>query len=102
MVCPACGGRLTLGVLNRVEELSSEIQTRQERQRPCLKVMPLVELLALMIVKGRKAKSVAQAYHFICNELGGETRVLVQVGLDDLKRAVGKKLANVIIKIRAG
>jgi PHP family Zn ribbon phosphoesterase len=63
---------------------------------------PLIELLAYTMRKGRAAKSVGLAYHRICDELGGEIRVLTQAGYDDLERVGGEELATAVTKVRAG
>ena len=81
-ICPVCGCPITLGVLHRVQELRSNVQDRGEFQRPYIKLMPLVELLALTMGRSRKAKSISQAYQRICSELGSEMQVLTQVGLE--------------------
>ena len=52
--------------------------------------------------KGRAARSVGLAYHRICGELGGEIRVLTQIGYDDLERAGGEALAIAVTKVRDG
>ena len=63
---------------------------------------PLIEILAHTLGRGRATKSVSLAYHRICRELGGEVRVLTQVGFDDLERAGGEALAVAVTKVRDG
>ena len=101
--CPECSRPLTLGVLHRVEELShGESPSDQRARRPYAKLAPLIELLTYTMRKGRAAKSVGLAYHRICDELGGEIRVLTQAGYDDLERVGGEELATAVTKVRAG
>ncbi len=101
--CPECGRPLTLGVLHRVQELSrDEGQSDGEERRPFTKLVPLIELLAHTMSKGRAAKSVGLAYHRICTELGGEVRVLTQAGYGDLERVGGETLAIAVTKVRDG
>ena len=64
--------------------------------------MPLIELVAHTMGKGRAAKSVGLAYHRICSELGGEVRVLTQVEYGDIERVGGEDLAIAVTKVRDG
>ena len=101
--CSECGRPLTLGVLHRVEELSQGGTSSDEQtRRPYTKLVPLIELLAYTMRKGRTAKSVGLAYHRICDEMGGEIRVLTQAGYDDLERVGGEDLAIAVTKVRDG
>lgn len=101
--CPECGRPLTLGVVHRVEELSGETTVPdEESKRPYTKLVPLIELVAHSMGKGRGAKSVGLAYQSICAELGGEVRVLTQVGYDDLQNVGGEALALAVTKVREG
>ncbi|MCH7841760.1 MAG: DNA helicase UvrD [Chloroflexi bacterium] len=105
--CPRCGRPLTLGVLHRVRELSRDERPDKtprdgKEKRPYTKLAPLIELLAQTMGKGRAARSVGLAYHRICGELGGEIRVLTQIGYDDLERAGGEALAIAVTKVRDG
>ena len=101
--CPECGRPLTLGVLHRVRALSGdEIPQDDGARRPYARLVPLIELLAQTLGKGRAAKSVGLAYRLICGELGGEIQVLTHAGFDDLERAGGEALAIAVTKVRDG
>ncbi len=101
--CPECGRHLTLGVVHRVEELSGAgTLPIEELKRPSSKLVPLVELVAHTMGRGRAAKSVGLAYQRICGELGGEVKVLTQVGYSDLERVGGENLAVAVTKVRNG
>ena len=54
------------------------------------------------IGRGRTADSVSLAYQRICAELGGEVKVLTQVGYDDLYQVGGEDLAETVTKVRQG
>ena len=101
--CPECGRPLTLGVLHRVLELSGgEEPLIWGERRPYTKLAPLIELVAYSMGKGRGAKSVGLAYHRVCDELGGEVRVLTQAGYEDIERVGGEALAIAVTKVREG
>ena len=71
-------------------------------RRPYARLVPLIELLAQTMGKGRTTKSVGLAYRRICSELGGELQVLAHAGFDDLERVGGEALATSVIKVRDG
>ena len=106
--CPQCGRPLTLGVLHRVRELSgpdlpvNQKPAEEGARRPYARLVPLNELLAHTLGRGRATKSVGLAYRRICGELGGEVRVLTQAGFDDLERVGGEALAIAVTKVRDG
>ena len=106
--CSHCGRPLTLGVLHRVRALSgpagngNESPTDDTGRRPFTSLVPLVELLAQALGKGRGTKTVGQAYLRICSELGGEVRVLTNAGFDDLEQVGGEALARAITQVRNG
>ena len=101
--CPECGRPLTLGVMHRVEELSTEtIISAEGAKRPFSKLVPLIELVSHCLSKSRTSKSVGLAYQLICAELGGEVRVLTQVGYEDLKQVGGESLALAVTRVREG
>ena len=101
--CPKCGRPLTLGVLHRVRELSGDDRPVDEQsRRPYDRLVPLNELLAHTMGRGRATKSVGLAYRRICDELGGEVRVLTQAAFDDLERVGGQSLAIAVTKVREG
>ncbi|MBT98564.1 MAG: hypothetical protein CL902_08045 [Dehalococcoidia bacterium] len=65
-------------------------------------MVPLIELVAHSMGRGRAAKSVGSAYQRICAELGEEVRVLTETGYDDLHKVGGEDLARAVIKVREG
>ena len=106
--CSRCGRPLTLGVLHRVRALSGPALYDNGRpqddgaRRPYARLVPLIELLAHALGKGRATKSVGLAYRRIYSELGGEVQVLAHAGFDDLERVGGEALATAVTKVRNG
>ena len=60
------------------------------------------KVLAHTLGRGRATKSVGLAYRRLCEELGGEVRVLTLARFDDLERAGGEALAMAVTKVRDG
>ena len=106
--CLEYGRPLTLGVVHRVEELSGAETLSpdglpiEELKRPYSKLVPLIELVAYSMGRGRAAKSVGLAYQRICAELGGEVKIFTQGGYADLERVGGEDLAVAVTKVRDG
>ena len=101
--CPDCGRPLTLGVLHRVEALADdEASPDPHARRPFIRLVPLVELIAQTLGKGRSTKSVGLVYRRVCEELGGEIHVLTQASSDDIEQVGGEALASAISRVRAG
>lgn len=99
--CPECGRPLTLGVLHRVGQLSADgTPVDEETRRPYTRLVPLIELLAQTLGKGRATKTVGLAYNRICTELGGEIQVLTRAAFEDLQRVAGHDLATAVVKVR--
>ncbi len=115
--CPACGRPMTLGVLHRVRSLSETGEAgesadaapdgdgfirSQEGRPPFLRLVPLEELLAETLGVGRRTKRVAAVYGRLCDELGGELRVLSSADEADLSAAAGERVAEAIVRARRG
>ena len=115
--CPVCGRPMTLGVLHRVRSLSETGEAgeltdaapdgdgfirSQDGRPPFLRLVPLEELLAETLGVGRRTRRVAAAYGRLCDELGGELRVLSSVDEADLSAVAGERVAEAIVRARRG
>ena len=117
-LCPACGRRLTLGVLHRVNSLASGdaavascIEPRTEKdgllrasdgRPPFMRLVPLEELLSETLGVGRRSKTVGRTHQKICDELGSELQVLAWADESDLLQVAGEAVAVAILKVRRG
>lgn len=100
-ICPVCGGPLTVGVLNRVEELSD----RDEPQKPegaadYDYLIPLPEILSEIKGSGPASKTVMQAFHQAISVFGNEFSLLEEVPVEDIKRYGDPILAEAIRRMR--
>ncbi|MBU1038858.1 endonuclease Q family protein [Patescibacteria group bacterium] len=103
-LCPKCLRPLTIGVLNRVEELASRPEGYQTNQRlPYISLVELDKLIAEVLgVKGRQSKKVGEIYWPLVSAFGSELAVLLSSSVGDLKKIAGPNLAKGIQNLRQG
>jgi uncharacterized protein (TIGR00375 family) len=100
-LCPQCGKPLTVGVLNRVEELADRPSgMRPEKAHPYQNLVPLTDILAEILQVGPKTQKVSQAYRAAIEALGPELRILQESELKDIERAGIPLLAQAVQRVR--
>lgn len=110
--CSVCGRRLTLGVLQRVEELASTSVSavpdrdglvRSDSGRPPFRnLVGLAEIFSQALGVGINSKTVSKHYDWLVSEIGSELAVLVDAPLDDVERIAGDRVAEGIGRARNG
>lgn len=101
--CPACGRPLTVGVLNRVEELAVHPEGRRpDGAVPFRNLIPLPEIVSEIRGVGPRSKSVLGHIAELVAALGPELTILDDVPLDDVGEAGGELLAEAIARLRRG
>jgi superfamily I DNA/RNA helicase len=101
-LCPACGKALTVGVMNRVEELADRPEGyRPERPAAYRSLVPLPEVIAEVRGVGEGSKKVQETYDELLNRVGAELFVLEQAPLEEIRR-VSPWTAEAIRRMRAG
>ncbi len=115
VVCPKCGKELTVGVMERVEELASREQQElnivnhegmiqsESLKRPGYKMLvPLLQVIAESFGFTPHSQKVITEYKKLVTSLGGEIKVLTKIDLLEIAKISGSKIAEGVGKVRKG
>lgn len=98
-MCPNCGRKLTIGVEQRVEELSDRPEGFiPDNKIPFKKIIPLSELIKTVTgIKSFYAKTIWKKYNNLIKKFDNEFNVLLKVSREDLKKVTDEKLVDLIM-----
>ncbi len=101
-ICPVCKKPLTIGVMNRVDELADRDEPKQPASAPGFKsLIPLAEVIGELLDAGSKTKGVEQEYFRLVQKLGPELKILMEVPVGQIKQDF-PGLALAIERMRKG
>ena len=100
--CPKCGRKLTVGVLQRVDQLADRPEGfRPEGAIPFKSLLPLYEVISFATGVNRLyAKAVLEQQDRLIHAFGGELAVLLDAPFDDLLRHSKEEVARAIVAVR--
>lgn len=103
-ICPVCKKPLTVGVMNRVEELAD----REEGYKPShaagyKKLVELDKIIAESFgIKSRNSQKVQSEYNKIIQNLGSEISVIKDVSLEELRKVTTPAIVEGVKRVRNG
>jgi len=102
-LCPVCKKTVTIGVLNRVNQLADRTSDQaQEFVRKRYRVVPLLDILAQELKQAEASQKVQKMYHQIVQQVGPEFYVLLKASIEQIQQASNQGIAQAIVKIRSG
>lgn len=118
-ICPFCKRPLTVGVMHRVEELARNPQFSDEVSKlnpngvkwiidpnknhpPFVKLVPLNEIIAESLFSTVASQKVKGLFDDLCKEFTSELNVLLKVGIEDIQKFAGERVAEGVEKVRKG
>lgn len=102
-ICPKCKRPLTIGVMNRVDQLADRKEGFvPENAIPFKNMVPLSEIIAES--KGVKKESVAseKEYFNVVAKFGTEFNILLKASREELTKGLSPKLAEGVLRMREG
>ena len=102
-ICPACGRKVTVGVLHRVADLADRPEGAcPSGASPYQCLVPLREVIASAMAQGPTTRKVIQRYFELLHQFGPELVVLREVAIDEIAMVAGPLIAEGIRRLRIG
>ncbi|MDD4909218.1 MAG: endonuclease Q family protein [Candidatus Omnitrophica bacterium] len=101
--CPKCGKYLTVGVMNRVDQLADRpAGARPDNAIPFKNLIPLDEIIAEVKGLGKSALAVEREYRSAIAKFGSEFEITLRAGEDSLVNNLERRLADAVLRVRRG
>lgn len=101
--CPACGKRVTVGVMHRLEDLADRKEGfALKGAHPFRNMVSLDEIIADALGIGRDTAGVQREYNTLIQRLGSEFDILLEIPEEEISRTCQPKIAKGILKVRKG
>ena len=103
-ICPVCKKELTVGVLQRVEELADRPEGFVPKDAiPFKTLLPLYEIISFATGSGELySKKVLIVHDRLIEKFGNELNILLDAERKELLKVTDEKIADAIIKVREG
>jgi uncharacterized protein (TIGR00375 family) len=102
-ICPKCRKKLTIGVLQRVEELADRPEGFTPKDYiPFKHFIPLMEIIAEAYETYIYSQIVWDTYRNLIKRFGNEINVLLNASKEEMLKVVNERIVEAIIKVRNG
>ncbi len=103
-ICPICKKPLTIGVMNRIDELADKPLGRKPKNAPGFKkLVELDKIIAESLnIKSRSSKKVQKEYNNLINKIGPELYILIDAPIFEIKKAASPIIFEGIKRVREG
>ena len=100
-ICPQCGKKVTVGVMNRVLQLADRKNGKERPNKlPFYSIIPLKEILAEIYQTGANSKKVDNYYRLFLKKIGAELDILLNIPIEEIRRKGNETLAEAILRMR--
>jgi len=100
-MCPVCGKKVTVGVLNRVMQLADRVKSALKNdKKPFYSLTPLKNIIAEIKGVGAQSKAVNIQYEDLLHNGGSEFSILLDLPLEQIKDIGDEMLAEGIRRLR--
>jgi uncharacterized protein (TIGR00375 family) len=100
-LCPKCGLTVTVGVMNRVEELAD--QDAAAGRVPFKSIVPLPEIIASCFgMKSALSKKVTAEFEKLIAEIGNEFHILLDADMNQIASVADPRVTEGIRRVREG
>jgi len=100
-VCPVCGKKVTVGVLNRVMQLADRVNPESmDDKKPFYSLTPLKNLIAEIKGIGAQSKAVNERYEELLRKGGSEFSILLDLPFDQINEIGDEVLVEGIRRLR--
>ena len=101
--CPKCGKPVTVGVMNRVEQLSDRPEGFvPPNSIPYKNLIPFDEIIAEARGVGKASSAVERDYRSFVAKFGTELEILLKVPKEDLLKGLPPKVSEGVLRVREG
>lgn len=100
-ICPVCGKKVTVGVMNRVYQLADRTDvSEKEAKGNYYSLIPLKEILSEIEGAGPNSQKIAKRYRLLIEKIGPELEILLYAPLDVIEKKFGDIIAEAIRRMR--
>jgi uncharacterized protein (TIGR00375 family) len=101
--CPKCGRALTIGVMNRVEQLADRPEgAKPDNAIPFKNMIPLDEIIAEAKGFGKGSQAVMREYHSLIAKFGNEFEILLNADEKNIRSNIPERIAEGIMRVKDG